>query len=355
MSQGSAGISAVYWVLRLAGAELHRNPVPTGGVTGAERWLPGPVAAGTDGLGSGGTEQSRAPAVVLHPGSAPGQCCSKPSSFPSNPWKRTELPPGGNNPRVGQGQAEQGAWMGEGTNRQSPARPLEQPPALARPAPRSPPRAAARAAAAGRRGPTRGAGSEPCTPQPHVTAWRWSAQAAHGERGQPRDPPLTAGLPSRTGSSSRRWPRTGQLPACGQKGRDQQPQPQGPGAGAVAALLPVAQGDEVEVGNLHRGPDLGRGGGLGVSSRGQAPPAPRPPPPASARAQGIHLSPGQPPGRARGGRWGHGGAQPCPAGGQSQHGSRGREARRWPSPHGSTYAVVGEQSVHVVLGKTGRP
>lgn len=298
-------------------------------------------------------EQSRAPAVVLHPGSAPGRCCSKPSSFPSNPWKRTELPPGGNTPRVGQGRAEQGAWVQERTNRQSPARPLEQPPALARPAPPQEQQQQAGGVPQGERG--QGPARPSAMRGPHVTAWRGSAQAAHGERGQPRDPPLTAGLPSRRGSSSRRWPRTGQLPACGQKGRDQQPQPRGPGAEAVAALLPVAQGDEVEVGNLHRWPDLGRGGGAGVSSRGQVPPAPRPPLPASARAQGIHLSPGQPPGRAQGGRWGRGGAQPCPAGGQSRHGTRGREARQWPSPHASTYTVVGEQGVHVVLGKTGRP
>lgn len=135
-SQGSAGNSAVYWVLRLSGVELHRNPVPTGGVAGEQQWLPGPVAAWTDGLGPGSTEQSRAPAVVLHTG-----VCTRPLLLPAlilpqQPTGKGQSRPQGETPQVRgrAGQSREHGWGNAATGR-APHGPLEQPPAPAKPAP----------------------------------------------------------------------------------------------------------------------------------------------------------------------------------------------------------------------------
>lgn len=53
---------------------------------------------------------------------------------------------------------------------------------------------------------------------------RWAGAAGRGHGF-----PLTSDLPSRRGSSSRRWQHTGRRPAWGQRG--QGPQPQAPEAG----------------------------------------------------------------------------------------------------------------------------
>lgn len=94
MSQGSAGNSAVYWVLRLAGAELHRNPIPTGGVTGAERWLPGLWLLGQTGWGREARSRAEPQPWCCTPGLHQAGAAPSPHPSPATPGKGQSCPQG---------------------------------------------------------------------------------------------------------------------------------------------------------------------------------------------------------------------------------------------------------------------
>lgn len=170
-----------------------------------------------------------------------------------------------------------------------------------------------------------------------------SGSTQAGEAGRGHSFHLTSDLLSRRGSSSRRWQHTGRQPAWGQTGPGSTAAgSRSPGAGAMAALLPVVQGHEVEVCDLHWWPDLGREGDGGEGGPAGTP-SPCPPLPRHS---------GRPTGSPRGGGQGCRGAQPGHRSrGHSQHGT-GTRTGRGADPT-STYAVVGQQGVHVVLGEKG--
>lgn len=121
------------------------------------------------------------------------------------------------------------------------------------------------------------------------------------------------------------------------------------GAGATAALLPVLQGHEVEVCDLHRWPDLGREGDSGEGALPPTPPIPSPPLP---RHSGHPTKPPAAPEVGDRGRGVEGPGLAAPARGTASV-ALGREGCGPACGRASTYAVVGQQRVCVVLGEKG--
>lgn len=175
-----------------------------------------------------------------------------------------------------------------------------------------------------------------CLSQPHpqprapvpraLEMGQTQAARRQGRQGRGHSFHLTSDLLSRRGSSSRRWQHTGRQPAWGQMGPGSTAAgSRSPGAGAMAALLPVLQGHEVEVCDLHWWPDLGREGDGGEGALLALLPRAH----LCLGIQGVQPSPRQPP------RWGTGvqrsPARPPQSGAQpARHRHQDREGRR---PH----------------------